>query len=181
VKFNKPFTYEGISFTQAETGFSPRLVIRQKENGKVLLNSFVALKTFRKAEEREYRDFLPLPFLKNRVIITLYPSYTMENGIAIKTGEELAKPLLLVEEEDESGQVISRNHLQFKDLVVLGRYSFAFTGVRRWSSFRVVEDPGYVVVCVSLWLGTGALLLRYIPDILRWFRAKPSDLTNIMC
>lgn len=184
VKFNKPFTYRGVSFTQDETGFSPRITIREEESGKILGNLVVTLKAFRQSGEREYRDFLPpspflkkmLPFLKNRIIITLYPSYRMENGIAIKTGEELAKPLLLVEEEDESGQIISRNHLQFKDQVVLGQYSFAFTGVRHWSSFRVVEDQGYFVVCVSLWLGTGALLLRYMPDILRWFRAKPSAL-----
>jgi hypothetical protein len=176
VKFNKPFTYKGISFTQDQTGFSPRIVIRETESGKVRLDSFVALKTFRKAEEREYRDFLPLPFLKNRVIITLYPSYTMENGTAIKTGEELAKPLLLVEEEDESGQVIPRNHLPFKGQVVLGQYSFGFTDIRQWSSFRVIEDSGYFLVFFSLWLGTAALLLRYVPDFLRWFGTKPSDM-----
>lgn len=171
VKFNKPFTYEGMSFTQAETGFSPRLVIREKESGKVLLNSFVALKTFRKAQEREYRDFLPLPFLKNRTIVTLYPGYRMENGSAVKTSEEPNSPLLLVE-EDKSGKVVSEQYLHLKGEIALGQYSLSFTDLRRWSSFRVVEDPGYFVVCVSLWLGTGALLLRYIPDILRWFRAN---------
>lgn len=176
VKFNKPFTYKGISFTQDQTGFSPRIMIREEESGRILKNIFVALKTFRESGEREYRDFLPLPFLKNRVIITLYPSYRMENGIAIKTGEELAKPLLLVEEEDESGQVISRNHLKSEGRVVLGQYSFDFTDVRQWSSFRVVEDQGYFLVCFSLWLGTAALLLRYVPDLLRWFGTQPSDM-----
>jgi hypothetical protein len=176
VKFNKPFTYKGLSFTQAETGFSPRLVIRENESGKILLNSFVALKTFRQSQEREYRDFLPLPFLKNRTIITLYPSYRMENGSAIKTSEEPDKPLLLVEEEDESGRVVSEKYLHLKGEIVLGEYSLGFTDLRHWSSFRVVEDPGYYVVCVSLWLGTVALLLRYIPDLLRWFRTKPSAL-----
>jgi hypothetical protein len=176
VKFNKPFTYKGLSFTQAETGFSPRLVIREKESGKVLLNSFVALKTFRQAEEREYRDFLPLPFLSNRTIITLYPSYSMEKGSAIKTSEEPDKPLLLVEEEDKSGEVVTEKYLHLKDEIALGQFSLGFTDLRHWSSFRVVEDPGYIVVCISLWSGTVALLLRYIPDILRWFRTKHSAL-----
>ena len=99
----------------------------------------------------------------------------MENGTAIKTGEVLAKPLLLVEKEDESGQVISSNHLLFEGQIVLGQYSFGFTGIRQWSSFRVVEDKGYFLVCFSLWLGTAALLLRYVPDLLRWFGTKPSD------
>jgi hypothetical protein len=174
VKVNRPFTYKDISFTQDQTGFSPRIVIREKESGKLMLDSFVALKTFQKAQEREYRDFLPLPFLKNRVIITLYPNYAMKNGRAIKTTEQPEKPLLLVEEKDESGHDISQTYLHLKSRIELGEYSFDFTDLRRWSSFKVVEDSGYYIVCVSLWLGLGALLLRYVPDIRKWFGIKPS-------
>jgi hypothetical protein len=174
VKVNRPFTYKGIAFTQDQTGFSPRIVIREKESGKLMLDSFVALKTFQKAHEREYRDFLPLPFLKNRVIITLYPSYSMENGRTIKTSEQPEKPLLLIEEKDESGKDISQTYLPLKSRIELGEYSFDFTGFRRWSSFKVVEDSGYYIVCVSMWLGLGALLLRYVPDIRKWFGIKPS-------
>lgn len=174
VKVNKPFTYKGISFTQDQTGFSPRIVICEKGSGKLMLNSFVALKTFSKGQEREYRDFLPLPFLKNRVIITLYPSYIMENGKAIKTSEQPDKPLLLIEEDDESGQDISQRFLHLHSQIELGEYSFGFTGLRHWSSFKVVEDSGYRIVCVALWVGLGALLLRYVPDILKWFGIKPS-------
>ena len=149
-------------------------MIHDKKSGKLALDSFVALKTFQKAQEREYRDFLPLPFLENRVIITLFPSYSMENGRAIKTSEEPDKPLLLIEEKDESGQNISQTYLHLKSQIELGEYSFDFTDLRRWSSFKVVEDSGYYIVCVSLWLGLGALLLRYVPDIRKWFGIKPS-------
>jgi hypothetical protein len=178
VKVNRPFTYKGISFTQDQTGFSPRIVIREKESGKLLLDSFVALKTFQNGQDRKYHDFLPLPFLKNTVLITFYPSYTMENGRAIKTLEEPEKPLLLIEEKDESGQDVSQTYLHLKSRIELGEYSFNFTDLRRWSSFKVVEDSGYYVVCVSLWLGLGALLLRYVPDIRKWFGIKPSLFTK---
>ncbi|MBW7989989.1 MAG: cytochrome c biogenesis protein ResB [Planctomycetes bacterium] len=174
VKINKPFTYKGFSFTQDQTGFSPRIVIREKESGKLMLDSFVALKTFQNGQDRKYHDFLPLPFLKNTVIITLYPSYTMENGRAIKTSEQPEKPLLMIEEKDESGQDVSQTYLHLKSRIELGEYSFNFTDIRCWSSFKVVEDSGYYIVCVSLWLGLVALLLRYVPDIRKWFGIKPS-------
>jgi hypothetical protein len=54
----------------------------------------------------------------------------------------------------------------------LGKYTIGFTGLRRWSSFKVVEDPGYNLVWIALWLGAAALILRYVPDIKEWFGAS---------
>jgi hypothetical protein len=173
VKVNKPFKHGQLTFTQDDTGFSPRLEIADKRSGRVLINSFVALKTFRTAQGREYRDFLPLSFLENKVIITLYPSFSEDDGDMIKTGENPDNPLLIVQTEDESGQIISRKYVQLNGKIELGKYNFSFTGLRRWSSFKVVADSGYVIVCVSLWLGLASLLLRYFPDILKWFREGP--------
>jgi cytochrome c biogenesis protein ResB len=168
VEVNKPFEYQGLSFTQDETGFSPRLVIRDAARGGLLLDSFVALKTLRTAAGREYRDFLPLPFLKRRIVVTLYPSYTRENGQVRKAGDALDEPLLLVEAEDKSGQVAESHHLQVGGRVTIGQHSFAFADLRRWASFRVGHDPGYPLVCAALWLGLLALLMRYLPDLLHW-------------
>jgi cytochrome c biogenesis protein ResB len=174
VKFNKPFKYKGLSFTQDETGFSPRLIIGDKETGRTLINTFIALKTFRTAEGREYRDFLPLPFLENRIIVTLYPSFTMDKGGLKKNGEEPENPLLLIESEDESGNVVLQRHLLAGQKTTVGNHTFVFGGLRRWSSFKVVEDSGYPIVWVSLWLAVAALLLRYFPDLRRWFRQDAS-------
>jgi hypothetical protein len=170
VKFNEPITHNGLTFTQRETGFSPRLVIRDKGSGRLLLDSFVALKTFGKGGEREYRDFLPLPFFKQRVIITLYPSFSRDNDTVRKAGDEPDSPLLLIEMEDGSGRVVSHGHLPAGGRLALGEYSFLFAGLRRWVAFQVVQDPG---VMVSLWLGMGALVLRYLPELGRWFKEEP--------
>jgi cytochrome c biogenesis protein ResB len=178
VEINKPFTYNGVSFTQDETGFSPRLTIRDKRSGRLLLDSFVALKTFRTEQGRQYRDFLPLPFFTNRVVVTLYPSYSHEDGRLVKTGEEPDNPLLLIEQEDESGRVVSRTELPAGEKAAVADYTFVFADLRRWASFSVVEDPGYLMVCVSLWLGLGALLLRYIPDLRTLFGTEPSANTT---
>lgn len=173
VKFNEPITYNGLTFAQRETGFSPRLVIRYKGSGRLLLDSFVALKTFGKGAEREYRDFVPLPFLKQRVIITFYPSFSRDNGTVRKGGDEPDSPLLLIEMEDGSGRVVSHGYLPAGGRLALGEYSFLFAGLRRWAAFQVVQDPGYPIVMVSLWLGMGALVLRYLPDLGRWFKEAP--------
>lgn len=174
IEVNRPYTHRGISFTQDQTGFSPRIVIREKKSGKLMLDSFVALKTFQKAQGREYRDFLRLPFLNPRVIMTFYPSYAMENGRAVKTAEEPGRPLLLIEQIDASGESISLKYLHLKSRIELGEYSCGFEDFRRWSSFKVVEDSGYLVVCVAMWFGLGALLLRYVPDLWRSFGPRSS-------
>ncbi|MHC4131554.1 MAG: cytochrome c biogenesis protein ResB [Planctomycetota bacterium] len=178
VKVNEPFTFRDLAFTQDETGFSPRLVIRDKDSNDVLINSFIALKTFRTKTGKEYRDFLPLAFLDNRVIITLYPSYVENKGRLEKNGDEPENPLLLIEVEDEMGQFISQTQLLKGSKIELGGHVFEFVDLRRWASFRIVEDPGYLVVCLSIWLGFFALLLRYSPDLSEWLRASPSEAEN---
>ena len=182
VGINRPFTYKGITFTQDQIGFSPRLIIREKTTGRLLLNSFVALKTFRTEQGRQYRDFLPLPFFANRVIVTLYPSYSHQDGKLVTTDQQPDNALLIIERQDESGRVVSQTELPSGQNVTVGDYTLAFADLRRWASFRVVEDPGYLPVCVSLWLGLGALLLRYLPDLRNMFgnqrRADPAALQD---
>lgn len=180
VRVNHPFTYGGLTFTHDQTGFSPRLVIRDRVKGRLLVNSFIALKTFRRGQvEREYRDFLPLPFFKQKVIITLYPNYTRVNGQVKKTGEEPENPILLVEMEDESGGSVSKGEISPGGWLNLEDYSLGFVELRRWTSFRVTDDPGYLVVCIALWAGVIGFILRYIPDLKKWFgQSKTIDKVN---
>ena len=42
IKINYPFTYNGISFTYDDDGYSPQIMIQDKNTGKVLVNSFIA-------------------------------------------------------------------------------------------------------------------------------------------
>lgn len=175
VQVNRPFTYRGFSFTQDQTGFSPRLLIRHRQSGRIMVNSFLALKTFVSERAREYRDFLPLPLFKKRLIVTLFPDYTLMNGQVKKNGEEPDQPLLLIEMEDENARPQSVGRLLPGKTMAIDDYEMAFTGLRRWSSFRVVHDPGYPVTWIALWLGVAALVLRYIPDLARWFRQPGSE------
>lgn len=174
IRMNHPVTYKGITFTQGETGFSPRIAIREKGAEKILLDSFVGLKTFDTPNGPEYRDFLQLPNFINRFTFTLFPSYSFDNKTAIKTGDVPDKPLLLVEIQDSAGKVIEQSYLPAGKSAVMGGKQFQFRGLRRWSTFRVTQDPGYAVAWIALWLGTIALLLRYLPDLQTWFQEGAS-------
>jgi hypothetical protein len=169
ISVNHPLTYRGVDFTLDQVGFSPRLVIRNRKSGRILINSFVALKTFRYGPNREYRDFLPLPIFKNRVIVTLYPAYRTIEGKIEKTGEEPENPILLIEIEDQTGKTVLTKHLPFNGKIGVGDHIFEFIGLRRSASFKVVEDPGYPLVLAAIWLGLIALILRYAPDLRGWF------------
>ncbi len=172
IKVNYPFIYDGISFTYDDNGFAPRLLIQNKNTGRVIVDSFVALKTFRQGTEIEYRDFLPLPFFEHQTIVTVYPSFTRNNGKLEQTGQQPDNPLVLVETTDDFGQVLSLIEVPLGEKKTLGEYDFTFKDLRRWASFRIVEDRGYLFVCISLWSGVASLFLRYIPDMLKWFKVN---------
>lgn len=182
IRINRPLTYEGMTFTQDKAGFSPRLTIRRKGTNELLVDSFVALETFKTDEGREYRDFLLLPFIEHRIIITLYPSFSIDDsGEPIKTSEEPNEPLLFIKMEDKEGNVVSRGYVIAEGKTTVGDYSFEFPELRRWAAFKIVEDPGYRLVWVAMWLGLGALLLKYAPVLRTWFaeetagRDEPND------
>lgn len=169
IKFNEPLTYSGISLTIDETGFSPHLIINNKKNRRILLNSFIALKTFKENNKREYRDFIPVPFFKNLIVITLLPEYERKDGKIKKSGENIIDPIILVEERDKEGNTISKKILPLKTHIELGDHSIYFAGLRQWASFRVVEDPGYLLFGISVWLSILSLLLRYSGELFSLF------------
>ncbi len=174
IKVNYPFTYKGLTFTQDKTGFSPRLVIRNKKTKRLLFNSFIAIQTFDKPAGTVYKDFLSWPFLKQKFTGTVFPSFSIDNGKVKKTGEDPENPLLRIEMTDEIRDVSAQGNLLLGGRIVMDEYIFFFTELRRWSSFMVVQDPGYLPVCVALWLGLGALVLRYVSDLKLWFTERPA-------
>ncbi|MEN8222214.1 MAG: cytochrome c biogenesis protein ResB, partial [Acidobacteriota bacterium] len=145
IEINHPYNFNNIEFTQDEIGYSPRMLIKDPVKKKILLNSFVALKTFRKGDLWEYKDFLPLPFLKNMVYLTLFPDHKILDNKIIKKGELAINPVLLYEERDEKGGLISEGVLPFKGSTRIGGLLFEFHELRYWASFKVVEDPGYLL------------------------------------
>lgn len=164
VRINKPITYKGMTFTLDETGYSPRLILRQEGKQDPLVNSFIALQTFATKGGRQYRDFLPLPFFENRVTVELYPAGNADSN----TGAVSTEPVILIKTEDSKGNLSTTSYLPLNQKTTAGGYEFEFAELRQWASFRTSNDPGYPVVWVALWLGLAALLLRYLPELTEW-------------
>lgn len=175
LKINYPTSVNGLDITLDKVGFSPRLVITDRGSRERLLDSFMALRTFEKENKKEYKDFLPLPVFENRLVVTLYPNHTIEDGRLIKTGDAPDNPVLLVQFEDNNGNVVSSGILPFKSSLRLENYVFVFAQLRRWASFRVMDDPGYPVIWFSLWLAVIALVMRYAAELKGWFRSDLVD------
>lgn len=170
IEINKPYTYKAMTFTIDETGFSPRILIKKKNSNKVLVDSFIALKTFTNDSRRQYKDYLPLDFLKNKTVLTLLPDYQEKLGEYIKISEEPNNPLLLIESRDENGNVISATRTTLASTAEIEDYTIEFSQLSRWASFRVTEDPGYAWIWLSLWLGLISLIMRYIQELKVWLK-----------
>ena len=164
IRVNQPFTYKGMTFTLDETGYSPHLVVRQVDNDKPLVDSFIALQTFTSTAGRQYRDYLPLPFFENRVTVEFYPAGHSDS----ETGTTSTEPVIFIKTADAEGNTLTRSTLSLNQTTTADGYEFEFTDLRQWASFRVSNDPGYPVVWVALWLGLAALLLRYLPELTEW-------------
>ena len=170
VKVNHPWKHKGLAFTQDKTGFSPCLSIHDTATGKLLFDSFVALKTFQHGSTKEHKDFISLPVHGERLQMTLYPSFSREGGKIHNAGDELTKPLLRLERMDESGNVTASKDIESNETAVLGDLSVQFADLRYWASFRIVDDPGYPLVVVAMWLGFAALLARYAQGMISWLK-----------
>jgi cytochrome c biogenesis protein ResB len=165
IRINQPIDYEGMTFTLDETGYSPRIIVRDKQNS--LVNSFVALQTLTSMAGRQYRDYLPLPFFENRVTVQLYPAGQVDS----QTGTASAEPVIFIKTADAEGNTLTRSPLPLNQTTTADGYEFEFAELRQWASFRVSSDPGYPVVWAALWLGLAALVLRYLPELSQWNKA----------
>lgn len=171
---NHPLKLQGVSITIDETGFSPDIIITEEERRVAILRSFVALKTFKEDGNRRYRDFLPLPFLKNKVVLEFLPDYEMKDGKPIKVSEKAENPMIIAQVWDPNDNIIEEKYMELGGKVVLGDYNYQFVNHRQWASFKVVDDPGYPLVCFSLWLGLTALIMRYLREIKSCFTVSKS-------
>lgn len=172
VEVNRPKEHNGFTFTLGRTGFSPKLAIRGLASGRAEFAAFVSLKTFGDARRREYRDFLELDCTDGRLVMALYPDAVRESGKYVSTGGEKGNPVLHMEWSDEEGHKVAEQDAALGTSVNQDGYSYHFAELRRWASFKVVDDPGYPIVVVALWLGLLSLLVRYMSEMVEWFKKE---------
>ena len=168
VAVNQPAAHQGVSITQGETGFSPKLVVRSRDTGATVLDTFIGLKTSRTPAGREYRDVLPPAYLGELVYITFYPDFVAEGDSVRKTGDQVGNPLLVVATADADGHPATGHRITLGSEARVGDYLFRFDDLRRWSALKLARDPGYPIICVAFVFGIAALGLRYFPEMGDW-------------
>lgn len=155
---NQPARFKGISVVQKDIGYSPRLVLKNADNGEILLTAFVALKTFGKGKEKTYRDFIITPSG-----LTLFMScFPADNQIEFE---------MLGHDNLTTFKARADMHEEAR----IGPYSVSFTELRRWSALEFVDDPGYPFMCLSFLLGFISLLATYVPDLKKWFMKEQQN------
>lgn len=167
LRVNDPFTFRGLTFTQDQIGFAPRLKIVREADRAPIVDSFLALKRFSTPNGSVHRDVLPMSFAGGTLVVTMFPSATWSNGVARKAGEAPDHPVVKL----EYGGPESREPPVFIKLG--GEASVAgcrirFSDWRYWSMYRVSADPGYPLVCAGLWLGLASLVMRYGRLLAAW-------------
>ena len=167
IKANQPFSYKDMTFTINGAGFSPRVAIYENESNAFLFESYVTLRTLISEKGNTYDNQLLLPFLKNQTFVTLYPDHKADFGKVVKTSEVPNNPILIIEQKDENGNVLLKEHLPLGEKVVVDDVTFVFKELKQWASFKVIADPGYPVICAALVLGLLALAIKYIPKSLK--------------
>ena len=175
IEFNQPFRFKKITFTVQEIGFSPEISITSRNPQIPPFNGFIALKVWGVNKDREHRDFLPLPHSDQRLMLNLFPSHSISNGVAIKTSETVENPALTVHLESSDGIQTPKQLIEPGKRVEVDDLNIHFGELRYWASFLVVQDPGYPIVCISFWMAIIALVLRYTPDILDWIKEARND------
>ena len=162
IQINNPLIYQKKHITLDKVGYSPHIRIENRSNTEKLVDSFVALKIFDYGDSRVHSDFLPLPIFdeqQQKMYLKIYPASETNNNTS----------LLRVELEDNLLKKSQHAEIQLANKIALGEYEIEFKGLRQWASFRIMEDPGYGLVCLALWLGTFGVVVRYIPDLKKWF------------
>jgi len=172
VKINEPYVYENYHITNKKTGFSPFVHIYDNKSGREMAASYIALNTSRISGYYTHRDYFKFPFLEKKLFFTVYPDYKEENGNIIKVAEDPLNPIMLVQIENENGGIQKIGYVRLGEKIKIENYDLYFVDLKRWAQYIVMEDPGYIIVAISLWIGIVGLILRYFKELARWFNKQ---------
>jgi ResB-like family len=161
IEVNHPLSQDGIYFTFDRAGYIPRVRVYDLALRRELLRADVILSMTGDGLDARHLDILPLdlpPARKHRMAVSLFP--------ISKDGKDIS--VLVVMLEDLEGNQLGQVDLAIGEKGKIGSYFIEFLETRRWTSFRVMADPGYPVAVFFLWLSLAGLVLRYLPDFLIW-------------
>jgi hypothetical protein len=128
----------------------------------VVFDAHVALRSHHgPGEEARYEDVFAIPGTGLEVEGRLYPDMVIENG-KMATKSPLAENPVLSLKVKESGREIFNGSVRQGEDVEFGNFLLSFSGLRYWSSFRVVRDMGVPVVYAGFGTCILGLLMRLL-------------------
>lgn len=160
---NRPARFSGVYLTQDRTGYAPFLRVMNRMTGQPLAAGFVGLQRFDTPEGRVHKDQLELP-MGNVFTITFHPA-----------SEGEGEPNRLTLDLDRKDKPVGTVEIHQGQSERFDQFIVSFDDTRRWSSFRIMEDPGYRVVLWGLWISLAGFVLRYLQDIVDWLTTAEPD------
>ncbi|WP_243372304.1 cytochrome c biogenesis protein ResB [Geotalea sp. SG265] len=151
---NQPGKYVGLQFSLQEFGFSPHLVLREREQ--------VAFDYFLNLRHGEDGDYFPLN-KDMRLFVLLFPDFIQQgNKIGSRT-RELKNPVLLVR-IDRDGKPIHQGLVKIGASATVGDYQVQAPEVKNWVNLTVSREYGLIVLIAGMIVGIGGLFIRFLSN-----------------
>lgn len=153
-------SHHGYTFYQKDHGFSPQFLL-QDSRGRVVFESFVAVKSHLDGEGPRYEDHFKIPGTDLEVEARLYPDAAAD-GEKITTRSPMPDNPLIDLTIKRAGEAIYDGRIRLNECVGAGDLFFCFSDLRYWSAFRVVKDAGIPIIYAGFFVGILGLLVRLL-------------------
>ncbi len=170
VKINDPLVIEGKKFLLMFGGYSPRLVITDKE-GKKILDSFINL-----GGSEGMEDSISLPEHYLDIEMHLYPDFEIKDGKPATKTLYLNNPVLDITVYTGGKKIKKRLYLH--GLAKVGDFTIHFPEARKWVKMELVGEPGVGFFFVLAFFGILGVVVRFIdPDEKVFFILRNEEMT----
>lgn len=154
---NNPLVYKGLTFLPDIHGFSPLLVLKDK-NGTSLLEAYIIFTTHFSKGKVKYEDFINVPGSDIVIEGKIYPD-AIKNGQSLRSKSGIPRNPAIDLIVYEGEQRIFTGPAMLGQTVDFDGFSLTFADLRYWSSFWVIKDEGVPIIFVGCWLGIIGLFI----------------------
>ncbi|HWJ02455.1 MAG TPA: cytochrome c biogenesis protein ResB [Verrucomicrobiae bacterium] len=155
VKLNSPMFHRGTFLELAGFGYSPYFILKNQQ-GNTLYESYVNLGIFPSGNE----DYFQVPGLPYEIHVLVWSDYYSADGNPGTKSYNLSNPLYTVyilKDKDPMPKPDEPQSPENKELVIKGNYkpgeainfagyTLTFPDIRYYGQFRIIYDPGLILV-----------------------------------
>lgn len=151
---NKPVNFMGYQFTFHEFGFSPRVIISNKEG--VIFDYSLNLRHPEEGDKFELQK-------GKRLFVLFFPDFIRQADKIGSKSMDTNNPVLLVKLFEGDRQVY-KGLLRKGEKTLSEEYTIEFADIKNWGNFIVVKDLGIPVIIMGFLVGITGLFLRSISN-----------------